>query len=61
MTLIVAYLRDGRLSEERDESRKLRIKSVKYVLIDEVEEVKAWVVYTICRRNRSCIEIPRRR
>ena len=36
MTLIVAYLRDGRLSEERDESRKLRIKSVKYVLIDEV-------------------------
>ena len=36
MTLIVAYLRDGRLSEERDEARKLRIKSVKYVLIDEV-------------------------
>jgi len=36
MTLIVAYLRDGRLLEERDEARKLRIKSVKYVLIDEV-------------------------
>ena len=36
MTLIVAYLRDGRLPEERDEARKLRIKSAMYVLIDEV-------------------------
>ena len=36
MTLIVAYLRDGRLPKERDEARKLRIRSAKYVLIDEV-------------------------
>ena len=36
MTPIVAYLRDGRLPEERDEARKLRIKSAMYVLIDEV-------------------------
>ena len=36
MTLIVAYLRDGRLPEERDEARKLRIRSAKYVLINEV-------------------------
>ena len=36
MTPIVAYLKDGRLLEERDEVRKLRIRSAKYVLIDEV-------------------------
>ena len=36
MTSIVAYLRDGRLPEEKDKARKLRIRSAKYVLIDEV-------------------------
>ena len=36
MTPIVAYLNDERLLEERDEARKLRIRSAKYVLIDEV-------------------------
>ena len=36
MTPIVTYLRDGRLSKERDEARKLRIKLAKHVLIDEV-------------------------
>ena len=36
MTPIVAYLKDGRLLEERDEARKLRIRAAKYVLIDEV-------------------------
>ena len=36
MTTIIVYLRDGRLSEERDEARKLRIRSTKYVLIDKV-------------------------
>ena len=36
MTLIVTYLKDGRLPEERDEAKKLRIKSAKYVIIDEV-------------------------
>ena len=36
MTLIVAFLKDGRLPEERNEVKKLRIKSTKYVLIDEV-------------------------
>ena len=36
MTPIIAYLKNGRLLEERDETRKLRIRSTKYVLIDEV-------------------------
>ena len=36
MAPIVAYIKDGRLSEERDEVRKLRIRLAKYVLIDEV-------------------------
>ena len=36
MTSIVAYLRDGRLPEDRDEAIKLRIRVAKYVLIDEV-------------------------
>ena len=36
MTPIITYLRDGRLSEERDEARKLRIKLAKHVLVDEV-------------------------
>ena len=36
MTPIMAYLRDGRLPEERDEARKLRIRAAKYVLIDEI-------------------------
>ena len=34
--IIIIYRRDRRLPEERDEARKLRIKSTKYVLIDEV-------------------------
>ena len=36
MTPIVIYLKDGRLLEDKDESRKLRIQVAKYVLIDEV-------------------------
>jgi len=36
MTPIVAYLKDGRLPEERDETRNLRTRSAKYVLIDEM-------------------------
>ena len=36
MTLIVAYLKDGRLPEEKDDTRKLRIRSAKYILMDEV-------------------------
>ena len=36
MTSIVTYLKDGRLPEERNEAKKLRIKSAKYVIIDEV-------------------------
>ena len=36
MTPIVVYLKDGRLLEEKDEARKLRIRAAKYVLIDEV-------------------------
>ena len=36
ITPIVAYLKDGRLLEEKDEARKLRIRSARYILIDEV-------------------------
>ena len=36
MTPIVAYLKDGRLLEGKEEARKLRIRSAMYVLIDEV-------------------------
>ena len=36
MTLIFGYLKEGKLPQRRDEARKLRIKSAKYVLKDEV-------------------------
>ena len=36
MTPIIVYLKDGRLLEDKDETRKLRIRAAKYVLIDEV-------------------------
>ena len=36
MTPIVVYLKDGRLPEDKDKGRRLRIKATKYVLINEV-------------------------
>ena len=36
MTSIFGYLKEGKLPQGRDEARKLRIKSAKYVLMDEV-------------------------
>ena len=36
MTPIVIYLKDGRLSEDKDKAKRLRIKVAKYVLIDEI-------------------------
>ena len=36
MTPIIIYLSNGRLPKERDEAKKLRIRSTKYVLIDVV-------------------------
>ena len=36
MTPIVGYLQEGKLPQGREEARKLRIKSAKYVLRDEV-------------------------
>ena len=36
MTLIVSYLKDERLPEEKDEAKKLRVRSARYVLMDEV-------------------------
>ena len=36
MTPIVSYLKDRRLPEEKDETRKLKIKSARYILMDEV-------------------------
>ena len=36
MTPIVIYLKDERLLDDKDETRKLRIKVAKHVLIDKV-------------------------
>ena len=36
MTPIVGYLKEGKLPQGRDEARKLRIKSAKYIRMDEV-------------------------
>ena len=36
MTPILLYLKHGRLSEDKDKARRLRIKAAKYVFIDEV-------------------------
>ena len=36
MILIVSYLKNGRLLEGKDKARKLRVKSARYILMDEV-------------------------
>ncbi|XP_050241856.1 uncharacterized protein LOC126690771 [Quercus robur] len=36
MTSIISYLKDGQLLEEKDEARKLRVRSARYVLLNEV-------------------------
>ena len=36
MTPIVSYLKDRQLLEEKDEARKLRVRSTRYVLMDEM-------------------------
>ncbi|XP_065639091.1 uncharacterized protein LOC136071563 [Quercus suber] len=36
ITLIISYLKDGRLPEGKDKAKKLRVKSAKYILMDEV-------------------------
>ena len=36
MTPIISYLKDGRQPEEKDEARKLRVRSARYVLMNEV-------------------------
>ena len=36
MTPIVGYLKEGKLPQGRDEARKLRIKSAKYILMDDM-------------------------
>ncbi|XP_075649991.1 uncharacterized protein LOC142620513 [Castanea sativa] len=35
-TPIIVYLKEGRLLEDRDKARKLRVRAAKYVLVDEV-------------------------
>ena len=36
MTLIVLYLKDGKLPEGKDEAKKLRVRAARYVLMDKV-------------------------
>ena len=36
MTPIVSYLKDGKLPEGKEEAKKLRVRSTRYVLMDEV-------------------------
>ena len=36
MTPIISYLKDRKLTEGRDKARKLRVKSIRYILMDEV-------------------------
>ena len=36
MTLIVSYLKDRKLLEGKDKTRKLRVRSARYILMDEV-------------------------
>ena len=36
MTLIVSYLKDGKFPEGKDEARKLRVRTARYILMDEV-------------------------
>ena len=36
MTPLMSYLKDERLLEGKDEAKKLRVRSAKYVLMDEV-------------------------
>ena len=36
MTPIISYLKDGKLPEGKDEARKLRVRSARYVLMNEV-------------------------
>ena len=36
MTLIISYLKDGSLPKGKDEARKLRVRSARYVLLNEV-------------------------
>ena len=36
MTPIISYLKEGKLPEWKDEARKLRVRTARYLLIDEV-------------------------
>ena len=60
MTPIIAYLKDGKLLEGKDEVRKLRIKSARYVLMDEMLYKKRLFLALFkvfgSRRNKLCIE-----
>ena len=36
MTPIISYLKDGSLLERKDEARRLRVRSARYVLLNDV-------------------------
>ena len=46
MTPILLYLKYGRLPEDKDKARRLRIKVAKYVLIDEYYIKEAFLSLT---------------
>ena len=45
MTLIVSFLKDGRLPEGKDEARKLRVKSARYILMDSVIQKRFFLAF----------------
>ena len=42
MTPIILYLKDERLPEEKEKARKLRVRSARYVLMDEVLYIRGF-------------------
>ena len=55
MTPIISYLKDGNLLEGKDEARRLRVWSARYVLLNDVSPV------FVTERGKLCVEgSPRR-
>ena len=50
MTPIISYLKDGNLLEGKDEARRLRVQSARYVLLNDVSPV------FVTERGKLCVE-----